>query len=75
MLTSDIGAHAVTTDAAPAREGLGRLPFTLPLLEAYPVLEAQPSGTLMLRANDVKCRALNDTGTVVAFALSNGPGM
>jgi hypothetical protein len=29
----------------------------------------------MLRANDVKCRALNDAGTVVGFALSNGRGM
>ena len=39
------------------------------------VLEAQPSGTLRLRANDVECRALEDTGMVVAFALSHGPGM
>lgn len=77
MVTTDLGAHAhaVTTSAAPTREGLGRLPFARPLLEARRVLEAQPSGTLRLRANDVECRALEDTGMVVAFALSHGPGM
>jgi anti-anti-sigma regulatory factor len=45
------------------------------LLEASRVLEAQPSGTLVLRANGVVCRALEDTGTIAAFALCNGPGM
>ena len=77
MITTDLSAHAhaVTTSAAPTREGLGRLPFAHPLLEARRVLEAQPSGTLRRRANDVECRALADTGTVVAFALLNGPGM
>jgi anti-anti-sigma factor len=45
------------------------------LLEARRVLEAQPSGTLVLRANGVVCRALKDTGTLAAFALWNGPGM
>jgi ABC-type transporter Mla MlaB component len=45
------------------------------LLEARRVLEAQPSGTLALRANDVVCRALRDTGTIAAFALWTGPGM
>jgi anti-sigma B factor antagonist len=45
------------------------------LLEARRVLEAQPSGTLALRANDVVCRALKDTGTITAFALWTGPGM
>jgi anti-anti-sigma factor len=45
------------------------------LLEARRVLEAQPSGTLVLRANDVVCRALKDTGTIAAFALWAGPGM
>jgi len=45
------------------------------LLEARRVLEAQPSGTLVLCANAVVCRALKDTGTITAFALSPGPGM
>jgi anti-anti-sigma factor len=45
------------------------------LLEARRVLEAQPSGTLVLCANPVVCRALKDTGTITAFALSAGPGM
>ncbi len=45
------------------------------LLEARRVLEAQPSGTLVLRADDVVCRALKDTRTIAAFALWNGPGM
>jgi anti-anti-sigma factor len=45
------------------------------LLEARRVLEAQPSGTLVLRANAVVCRALKDTGTITAFALWTGPGM
>lgn len=44
------------------------------LLEAHRVLEAQPSGTLVLRANEVVCRALKDTATITAFALSTGPG-
>jgi hypothetical protein len=29
----------------------------------------------MLRANDLVCRALKDTGTLTAFALWNGSGM
>jgi anti-anti-sigma factor len=45
------------------------------LLEARRVLEAQTGGTLVLRANAVVCRALEDTGTHVAFTLWNGPGM
>ena len=45
------------------------------LLEARRVLEAQPGGTLVLRANGMVCRALKDTGTIAAFALWNGPGM
>jgi anti-anti-sigma factor len=45
------------------------------LLEARRVLEAQPSGTLVLRTNGVVCRALKDTGTIAAFALWNGRGM
>ena len=45
------------------------------LLEARRVLEAQPGGTLVLRANDVVCRALRDTGTITAFALWTGHGM
>ncbi len=46
------------------------------LLEARRVLEAQPRGTLVLRANDaVVCRALKDAGTITAFALWTGHGM
>jgi hypothetical protein len=45
------------------------------LLEARRVLEPQPSGTLVLRTHGVVCRALEDTGTIAPFALSNGPGM
>jgi anti-anti-sigma factor len=45
------------------------------LLDARRVLEAQTGGTLVLRANAVVCRALKDTGTIVAFALWTGPGM
>ena len=45
------------------------------LLEARRVLEAQPRGTLVLRANAVVCRALKDTGTITAFALWTGRGM
>jgi anti-sigma B factor antagonist len=45
------------------------------LLEARRVLEAQTGGTLVLRTNAVVCRALEDTGTHVAFTLWNGPGM
>jgi len=45
------------------------------LLDARRVLEAQAGGTLVLRANNVVCRALKDTGTIAAFALWTGPGM
>jgi anti-sigma B factor antagonist len=45
------------------------------LLEARRVLEAQPGGTLVLRANPVVRRALKDTGTIAAFALWAGRGM
>ena len=45
------------------------------LLEARRVLEAQPSGTLVLRVNEVVGRALKDTGTFAAFAIWNGPGI
>jgi len=44
------------------------------LLEARRVLEAQPRGTLVLRANTMVCRALKDTATITAFALWTGPG-
>jgi anti-anti-sigma factor len=61
-----IDLHAVTAiDAA----GVAAL------LEARRVLEAQTGGTLALRANDVVCRALKDTGTIAAFALLTGPGI
>jgi anti-sigma B factor antagonist len=45
------------------------------LLEARRMLETQAGGTLVLRTNEVVCRALKDTGTIAAFALWNGPGM
>ena len=38
-------------------------------------LEAQTGGTLVLRANDLVCRALRTTGTIASFALWTGPGM
>jgi hypothetical protein len=37
--------------------------------------EAQPSGTLVLRANGVVSPALKDTETIAAFALWTGPGI
>jgi len=45
------------------------------LLDAPSVLEAQTGGTLVLRANDRVCRAPEETRTIAAFALWNGPGM
>lgn len=45
------------------------------LLDARRLLEAQASGTLVLRVNGVVCRALKETGTITAFALDDGPGM
>ena len=45
------------------------------LLDARRMLLAQTGGTLVLRANGIVCRALKDTGTITAFALSHGSGM
>ena len=45
------------------------------LLDARRVLEARTGGTLVLRANRIVCRALEETGTIVAFALWTGPGL
>jgi anti-anti-sigma factor len=45
------------------------------LLDARRFLHAQAGGTLVLRTNAIVCRALRDTGTIAAFALSNGSGM
>jgi anti-anti-sigma factor len=45
------------------------------LLEARRVVAAQPGGTLVLRPNSIVCRALRETGTIAAFALSTGRGM
>ena len=45
------------------------------LLDARRLLHAQAGGTLVLRANAIVCRALKETGTITAFALSNGSGM
>ena len=61
--------HA-TPDADQAPKGLARLGLAGRLTAV-----TQPGGTLALRANDVTCRALKDTGTLAAFALWNGPGM
>jgi hypothetical protein len=44
-------------------------------LDARRVLEAQTGGTLVVRTDDVECRALEEAGTIAAFALWNGPGM
>jgi ABC-type transporter Mla MlaB component len=45
------------------------------LLDARRVLEAQTGGTLLLRANGLVCRALEERRTIAAFALWTGPGM
>jgi anti-sigma B factor antagonist len=45
------------------------------LLDARRMLLAQAGGTLVLRANGIVCRALKETGTIAAFALSHGSGM
>lgn len=45
------------------------------LLDARRLLLARTGGTLVLRANRIVCRALRETGTIAAFALSNGSGM
>ena len=45
------------------------------LLDARRMLHAQAGGTLILRTNAIVCRALKNTGTIAAFALSNGSGM
>jgi anti-anti-sigma factor len=45
------------------------------LLDARRTLHAQAGGTLVLRTNAIVCRALRETGTIAAFALSNGSGM
>lgn len=45
------------------------------LLDARRLVHAQAGGTLVLRANAIVCRALKETGTTTAFALSNGSGM
>ena len=45
------------------------------LLDARRIVHAQAGGTLILRTNAIVCRALKDTGTIAAFALSNGSGM
>lgn len=45
------------------------------LLDARRLFHAQAGGTLVLRANAIVCRALKETGTIAAFALSNGSGM
>lgn len=44
------------------------------LLDARRFLHAQAGGTLVLRANLIVCRALKETGTIAAFALSHGSG-
>jgi hypothetical protein len=45
------------------------------VVDARRMLLAQAGGTLVLRANGIVCRALKDTGTMTAFALSHGSGM
>jgi len=45
------------------------------LLDARRTLHSQAGGTLVLRANAIVCRALKDSGTIAAFALSHGTGM
>ena len=45
------------------------------ILYARRTLLAQAGGTLALRTNVIVCRALKGSGTITAFALSNGSGM
>ena len=45
------------------------------VIDARCMLLAQAGGTLVLHANGVVCRALKETGTLTAFALSHGSGM
>jgi anti-anti-sigma regulatory factor len=45
------------------------------LLDARRTLLPQAGGTLVLRVNALVCRALKDSGTIAAFALSHGSGM
>ena len=45
------------------------------LLDARRLFHAQDGGTLVLHANAIVCRALKETGTIAAFALSHGSGM
>jgi anti-anti-sigma factor len=62
----ELDLHAVTAlDAA----GIAAL------LDARRTLLAQAGGTLVLRTNALVCRALKGSGTIAAFALSNGSGM
>jgi len=44
-------------------------------LDARRVLEAPTGGTLVVRTDGGECRALEEAGTIAAFALWNGPGM
>jgi len=45
------------------------------LLDVRRTLLARAGGTLVLRTNGIVCRALKGSGTITAFALSNGLGM
>lgn len=56
-------------------DGLTRLRLAGPLFDARRLVHAQAAGTLVLRVNAIVCRALEETGTITAFALSNGSGM
>lgn len=44
-------------------------------LDARRVLEAPTGGTLVVRTDGGECRALEEAGTIAAFALWNRPGM
>ena len=45
------------------------------VLDAHRTLLAEAGGTLALRTNAIVCRALKESGTITAFALSSGSGM
>jgi len=45
------------------------------MLDAHRTLRAEAGGTPALRTNAIVCRALKGSGTITAFALSNGLGM
>ena len=77
VLRDTYDAPTRPADARPP-QGLQRLRVAgaiAALLDARRVLEARTGGTPVPRANRLVCRALEETGTITAFALWTGRGM